>query len=124
MLQCVWLYKVKIFDKKKTKQTDQMMRSMLMHASPMWREKKSTNAKVLGPKNKSKMKRRRAGVVHRSWDSLMTKWSGSQRWWETSKGWDSFVSTAEEICGTALKKDEDNVTEPSYRKDEKKPERR
>ena len=49
--------------------------------------------------NQSKMKRRRAAVVHANWDSVMTKWSGSQSWWETSKGWDRFfVSTAEEIC--------------------------
>ena len=109
-----------IFDKKKTIQTDQMMRNILMHANPMWREQRSTNAKVLDLKHKSKMKRRRAGVVPTNWESLMTKRSVSQRWWETSKGWDSFVSTAEEICRRALKKEKTYVTKPpSCRKDEK-----
>ena len=45
MLQHIWRYKEKIFDKDKTKQTDQMMRSILMHANPMWSEQRSTNAK-------------------------------------------------------------------------------
>ena len=36
-----------------------------------------------------------------------------------ARSWDGFVSTAEEIGGTALKKDEDNVTKASYWKDEK-----
>ena len=85
MLQRIWRCKEKIFDKKKTKQTDQMMRSILIHANPMWKDQRLTNAKVLDPKNKSKMKRRRAGVVHTNWDSLMTRWSGSQRWWKQAR---------------------------------------
>ena len=64
----------------------------------MWREQRSTNAMQLDPNNQNKTKRRGAGVVHTNCDNLMTKWSGLQRWWETSKGWDSFRRTAEEIC--------------------------
>ena len=53
-----------ILDKKKTKQTDQMMRSILMHANTMWREQRSTHAKVLDPKNNSKMKKKTWGGSH------------------------------------------------------------
>ena len=31
----------------KTERTDQMMRSILMHANPLWRDQRSTNAKAL-----------------------------------------------------------------------------
>ena len=65
------------------------------------------------------MKRRGAGVVHTSLDNLMTTWSGSQRWWESSKDLGSFVCAAEEICKRALKKDEEKVRKPSWRKDGK-----
>ena len=87
MLQHIWRYKEKIFDKDKTKPTDQMMRSILMHANPMWRKQRSTNAKKgTGTWTYCQMKRRRTGVVHTNWDSLIMKWSGSQRWWETTQG--------------------------------------
>ena len=56
VLQKVWGYEGKIFDRKRIKQTDQMMRSILMQ--------RSTSARVLDLKNQEKMKRRRAGVVH------------------------------------------------------------
>ena len=103
MLQRIWVYNEKIFDKKRTKQTDQMKRSILMHANLLWRDRRSTNARLLGPRNQNKMKRRRAGVVHTNWDSLTTKWSGCQRWWDSCKGWESFVSAAEELCKRAPK---------------------
>ena len=86
MMQRIWRYKEKIFDKKKTKQTDRMMGNILIHANPKWREQRSTNARLLDPKKQNKTKRRRAGVAHTNWDNLMTKWSDSQRWRETSKG--------------------------------------
>ena len=73
MLQRIWACKEKIFDKKRTKQTDQTMRYNLRHANPLWRDQRSANATLLDPRNQNKMKRRRAGVVHTHRDSLMTK---------------------------------------------------
>ena len=64
MLQRIWSYKEKIFDKNRTKQTDQMMRDILRHADPLWRDWRSTNARLLDPRNQDTMKKRRAGVVH------------------------------------------------------------
>ena len=64
---------------KEDQQTDQMMRDILRHASPLWRDQRSTNARLLGPRNQNEMKRRRAGFVPANWDSLMTKWSDCQR---------------------------------------------
>ena len=64
MLQRIWGYEEKIFDEKRTKQTYQMMRDILRHASPLWRDQRSTNARLLDPRNHNLMKRRRAGVVH------------------------------------------------------------
>ena len=58
MLQRIWPYKEKIFDKKRTKQTDQMMRDILRHADPLWRDQRSANARLLDPRNQNKMKRR------------------------------------------------------------------
>ena len=63
MLQRIWEYKEKIFDKKRTKQSDQMMRSILIHANPVWRDQRSTNARVVDPEKQNKKKRRRAGVA-------------------------------------------------------------
>ena len=78
------------------------MRNFLTHANPEWRGQRSTSARIQDPKNQDKMKRRRARVVHANWDSLMVKWSTTQRWWETSKGWESLVKTAEEVCEKEL----------------------
>ena len=60
----VWSYKEKIFDKKRNKKTDRMMRNILEHASLEWREQRSTCARILDSKNQDRMKRRRPGVVH------------------------------------------------------------
>ena len=87
-----------------TRQTDLMMKNVLMHANLEWREQRSAATLLLDPKNKNKMTRKRAGVVYTSWDSLMTRWSDLFRWWETDKDWDSFVMTAEEVCGRKLRK--------------------
>ena len=75
---------------------------ILMHANPLWRDQRCTNARLLDPRNQNKMKRMRAGVVLTSWDSLTTKWSGCKRWWESRKGWESLVSAAEELCTRAF----------------------
>ena len=87
--------------------TDIMMRSILTHANPEWREQKSICSRILDPKNQDRMKRRRAGVVHTNWDNLMMRWSGCQRWWEVSNDWKSFAKTAEELCKRTLERDED-----------------
>ena len=60
VLRRIWGYKKKIFDKKRNKQTDKIMMSILTHANPEWREPRSTSARALGSKNHDKMKRRRA----------------------------------------------------------------
>ena len=41
VLQRIWSYKVKIFDKKRNKMTDKMMRNILTHANPEEREQRS-----------------------------------------------------------------------------------
>ena len=51
VLKRIWSYKEKIFDKNKNKETDRMMRNILTHANPEWREHRSTCAQVLDPKN-------------------------------------------------------------------------
>ena len=38
----------------------------------------------------------------------MVKWSGSQRWWEVSKDWKSFVQTAEDLRKRTLGRNEHN----------------
>ena len=68
VLQRNWNYKKRIFDKKKGKKTDKMMRNILKHANAEWREQRSTCPKILGPRNQERMKRRKAGVVHTNWD--------------------------------------------------------
>ena len=51
MLQRIWSFdKEKIFDKKRNNKTDRMMRNILTHANPEWREQRSTCARVLDPK--------------------------------------------------------------------------
>ena len=65
VLQRIWSYKETIFDKKRNKMTDKMMRNILTHANPEWREQRSICARILHPKNQDRMKRRRAGVVHK-----------------------------------------------------------
>ena len=95
-----------------------MMRDILRHADPLWRNQRSTNARLLDPRNQNKMKRRRAGVVHTNWDSLMTRWSGCRRWWESCKGWENFVKAAEELCKRALKREENKGTQGWNRNDE------
>ena len=105
MPQRIWGFWEKIFHEKSTKQTGQMMREIPRHADPFWRDQRSTNARLLGPRNQ-KMKRRRASVVHTNWDSPMTRWSGCQRWWESCKGREKFVKVAEELCKRALKREE------------------
>ena len=67
-----------IIMRKSDKGADRMMRNIQTHANAEWREHRSTSARILDPKNQDKMKRRRVGVVHTNWDSLMVKWSGSQ----------------------------------------------
>ena len=84
------------------------MRNILTHANPEWREQRSICARILDPKNQDKMKRRRAGVVHTNWDNLMLKWADTQRWWEKSKDWESFVKTAEDLHKRSLRRNEDN----------------
>ena len=49
VLQRIWKYKEKIFDKKRDKDTDRMKRNILTHANPKWREQRSTCARILGP---------------------------------------------------------------------------
>ena len=110
VLQRIWSYKEKIFDKKRNKISDSMMRSMLTQANPECREQRSICARILDPKNQDKMKRRRAGVVHTNWDYLMFKWANSQRWWEASKDWESFVTITEELCKRSLRRNQDNQT--------------
>ena len=107
VLQRIWNYFQKTFDKKRNNMTDKMMRNILTHANPEWREQRSICARILDPKNQDRMKRRRAGVVHTIWDNLMMKWSGSQRWWDVSNDWKSFVQTAEDWCRRTLERDED-----------------
>ena len=36
VLQRIWSYKEKIFDKKRSKMSDTMMRNILTHANPEW----------------------------------------------------------------------------------------
>ena len=87
VLQQIWSYKEKIFDKKRNKKTDRMMRNILTHANLELREQRSICARILDPKTQDRMKRRRAGVVHTTWDNLMMKWNGTQTWWEFSNDW-------------------------------------
>ena len=60
VLQRIWSYKEKIFDKKRNKISDNMMRNILTHANPEWREQRSICARILDPKNQDRMKRRRS----------------------------------------------------------------
>ena len=83
--------------KKRNKQTDQMMRSILTHANPKRGEQRSTSARVSDSENQDKMKRRRAGVEQTNCDNLMMKWSVCQRWWEFSNNLKCFVKTVEEL---------------------------
>ena len=73
-LQRIWNYKENVFDKKRNKMTDRMMRNILTHANLEWREQRSICASILDPLNQDRMKRRRAGVVHTNWDNLMMIW--------------------------------------------------
>ena len=82
--------------------TDKMMRNILTHANPEWREQRSICASNLDPKIQDRKNRRRAGVVHTNWDNLLLKWSGNQRWWDVSKDWKSFVKTAKGFCAKEL----------------------
>ena len=63
VLQRIWSYKDKMFDKKRNKMTDKMMRNILTHANPEWREQRSICARILDPENQDRMKRRRAGFI-------------------------------------------------------------
>ena len=49
VLQRIWCYKEKIFDKKRNKRTDKIRRSMLTRANLERREQRSTCARVLDP---------------------------------------------------------------------------
>ena len=111
VLQRIWSYKEKIFDQKRNNISDKMMRNILTHANPEWREQRSICARILHPQNQDKMKRRRAGVVHTNWDDLMLKWADTHRWWETSKDWEGFVKIAEDLCKRSLRSNEDNKME-------------
>ena len=55
--------KRRLLDRKRIKETDRMMRNILKHANPVWREQRSTCTRILDPKNQDEMKRRRARVV-------------------------------------------------------------
>ena len=59
-----------------TRQTDQMMRDILRRADLLSRDQRSTNARLLDPRNQNKMKTRSAGVVHTNWTAL---------WWKRPK---------------------------------------
>ena len=50
VLQRIWSYKEKIFDKKWNKISDKMMRNILTHPNPEWREQRSISASTLDPK--------------------------------------------------------------------------
>ena len=113
LLLRIWNYKEKIFDEKRNKETDNMMRNILRHANAERREQRSVCAKILDPRNQNKMKRRRAGGAHTNWDNLWTKWSGSQRWWEGLGDWKRFIKTAEETRKRSLIKDVDKKKEGS-----------
>ena len=39
---------------------------------------------------------------------MMLKWTGTQRWWEISKDWESFVKTAEDLRKRSLRRNEEN----------------
>ena len=95
-------FKEKIFYKKMTRQTDQMVRDILRRADFLSRDQRSTNARLLGPRNQNKMKRRSAGFVHTNLTALWWKRSGCQRWWESCKGWESFVKAVEELSAKEL----------------------
>ena len=59
------------------------MRNILTRANPEWRtETGSEESPKLG--------------------NLIVKWSGTQGWWESSKGWESQVKTVEEVCKKEL----------------------
>ena len=51
------------------------------------------------------MKRRRIGAAYTTSDNLLARWSGSMKWCETDKDWDSFVCFAEDVCKRAMKND-------------------
>ena len=97
----------KLFDKKRNKMTDRMMKMFLTHANPECRKQRSICARILDPKNQDRMTRRRVGVVHTNWVNLMMTWSGCQRWWEVPNDWKSFVKTAEGLGKRTLERDED-----------------
>ena len=46
--------------------TDQMIREIMRHADPLWRNQRSTNARLLDPRNQDKMKRRRRELSTRT----------------------------------------------------------
>ena len=39
--------------------------------------------------------RGKTGATYTKWDILMVRWSGSLRWWEGGKGWDSFLQVVQ-----------------------------
>ena len=80
------------------------MRDILRHANPLWRDQWSTNARLLDRRNRNKMKRRRAGVVHTNRDSSTTSRSGCQRWWWSCNEWKNSVKTAEGALQKSCKK--------------------
>ena len=52
-----------MYDKKRNRETDRMMRNILTHAHPQWREQRSTCARILDLENQDRMKK------EKSWSS-------------------------------------------------------
>ena len=51
------------------------------------------------------MKRRRIGAAYTTSENLLARWSGSMKWCETDKDWDSFVCVTADVCKRAMKND-------------------
>ena len=66
VLQRIWSYKENIFDLERNKVSDKMMRSILTHANPEWREQRLICARILDPQ-KSRQ------------DDKKKSWSGSPK---------------------------------------------
>ena len=81
MLQRVWGYKEKIFDKNRTKQNWPVDEACAVACYSRLERTKVDSCQSSGPKESEQ-------------DSLMTKRSGHTRWWELCKEWKSFVDTA------------------------------
>ena len=56
VLQRIWSYKENIFDQKRNKISNKMMRYILIHANLEWREQRSICARILQSKIKTRIK--------------------------------------------------------------------